>query len=323
MSDADKPLQTPGEILRQARESADISEREMADRLHWMPSHVGAIEENRFDELRGTAFVRGYLRTYGKMLGVSEQALLFAFDAMTLPEQASESDSTTASQETLWQRPGVGVALGIGAALLLASLFWLLQDDVDLPGATSARQTPPLQAEEEAVLPPPELPTHVSDAPALEPEPEPADVDTLEPTESQLPEQRLPERGLPEQGPELEPESEPEQKQEPEAMGLADEPSVDQPAAEIQPVPLTAVPIDAALLQFTFSGECWLEVRDADGAFYANLLQPGDVLGLNGQPPFNVLVGDAHQVLLKYRGEDFDIRTRPGRTVARFSVGDP
>jgi cytoskeleton protein RodZ len=307
MSDADKPLQTPGEILRQARESADISEREMADRLHWMPSHVGAIEENRFDELRGTAFVRGYLRTYGKMLGVSEQALLFAFDAMTLPEQVSESHSTAVSQESLWQRPGVGVALGIGAALLLASLFWLLQDDVDMPGATSARQTPPLQADETAVLSPPELPAQIPDAPA----PEPADADTVEPVASQLPEQ----------GPEL--ELEPEQEQEPEPIALVDEPSVDQPAAELQPAPLTAVPIDAALLQFTFSGECWLEVRDANGAFYANLLQAGDVLGLDGQPPFNVLVGDSHQVLLKYRGENFQIRTRPGRTVARFSVGDP
>ena len=93
-------------------------------------------------------------------------------------------------------------------------------------------------------------------------------------------------------------------------------------AAEPIATPLPAATITNPLLEFTFSGECWLEVRDANDASYTDLRQAGDVLGLDGQPPFNILLGDAHQVLLKYRGEDFQIRTRPGRTVARFSVGE-
>jgi cytoskeleton protein RodZ len=297
MSKADKPLQTPGEILRQAREAAHISAREMADRLHWMPSHIGAIEENRFDELRGVAFVRGYLRTYGKMLGVSEQSLLFAFDAMIMPEQTAESDSTAVSQETLWQRPGVGIAIGIAAAFLLVLLFWWSQDDASLPVVTAVQEAAAPQVDDAGVVTPTELPTQGTDAPAPE-------TDTLEPQEPQLPE-----RGLPEQ------ESEP--------IELAEEPGADQSAAQLTATPESAVSAADALLQFTFSGECWLEVRDAnDALIYANLRQAGDVLRLDGQPPFNVLVGDSHKVLLKYRREDFQIPTRPGRTVARFSVGE-
>lgn len=95
----------------------------MADRLNWMPSYIGAIEENRYEEMRGIAFVRGYLRTYGKMLGVPEQSLLFALDAMVLPEADSATDEPTDSADSLWKKPGVGIALGVGAALLLVLVF--------------------------------------------------------------------------------------------------------------------------------------------------------------------------------------------------------
>ncbi|MEP5766450.1 MAG: DUF4115 domain-containing protein, partial [Halieaceae bacterium] len=78
-----------------------------------------------------------------------------------------------------------------------------------------------------------------------------------------------------------------------------------------------------AALEFSFSGDCWLEVRDADGQLiYADLRAAGDVLQLDGKPPFQVLAGDAAAVEVLYQGEPFAVRTRPGRDTARFTVGD-
>ena len=77
----DAPLETPGERLRQAREQAGISPREMADRLNWLPAHVGIIENNEFDSLRGPAFVRGYLRAYARALGLDEDEMVALYDA--------------------------------------------------------------------------------------------------------------------------------------------------------------------------------------------------------------------------------------------------
>ncbi|MEP5763108.1 MAG: helix-turn-helix domain-containing protein, partial [Halieaceae bacterium] len=72
---------TPGHMLREAREQTGFSTREMADRLKWMPVNVTAIEENRFDSLRGPAFVRGYLRAYAKAVNLDEELVLAAYDA--------------------------------------------------------------------------------------------------------------------------------------------------------------------------------------------------------------------------------------------------
>ncbi len=76
-------------------------------------------------------------------------------------------------------------------------------------------------------------------------------------------------------------------------------------------------------LQFSFSGDCWLEVRDGEGQLiYADLRRAGDTLGLDGMPPFEILAGDAAAVSLRYRGEPVAMRTRPGRDTARLTVGE-
>ncbi len=77
-----------------------------------------------------------------------------------------------------------------------------------------------------------------------------------------------------------------------------------------------------AQLHFRFSGDCWVEVRNAaDELIYADLRREGDVLNLSGLAPFNVLLGDARVVELAYLGEAVGIKRRPGRLTARFSVG--
>ena len=89
------------------------------------------------------------------------------------------------------------------------------------------------------------------------------------------------------------------------------------------PVPSSPVSCTDALLQFRFSGDCWLEVRDGtDTLIYADLHRSGDELDLDGQPPFVILVGDSRYVQLHYDGQEFEIQSRPGRVVARFSVGE-
>ena len=94
-------------------------------------------------------------------------------------------------------------------------------------------------------------------------------------------------------------------------------------AAQVE-VATETVAFEDAVLQFTFSGDCWVEVLDGNNTLiYNNLRLGGDKLGVNGLPPFNILLGDAANVQLIYRGEDFAIPRRPGRNTARFNVGTP
>jgi cytoskeleton protein RodZ len=323
MSETEQPIQTPGEILRSARAAAGISAREMADRLNWMPSYIGAIEENRFEELRGTAFVRGYLRTYGKMLGVSEQSLLSAFDAMILPPESATANVPARPEHSVWRQPGVGIGLGISGALLVVLAFWWRQDAgqnpaVEQPQAAAVRELPPkLSPRPEQDAPPVETPqvdSPETDSSAVAVE----EIIAIELTEgdSSTAEFKTEAAGTPA------PEQESEQvvEQLPESTPA----TMEQPAAVVETLPPDATAFADAVLQFTFTGECWLEVLDGNNKLiYYNLRRAGDQLGVSGLPPFNIKVGNAANVKLVYRGEDFAITTRPGRTVARFDVGEP
>jgi cytoskeleton protein RodZ len=65
-----------GAILKKARESQGLSVHETADALHLRPSIVVAMENNRFDELPGTTFLKGYVKSYARLLMLSETEIL-------------------------------------------------------------------------------------------------------------------------------------------------------------------------------------------------------------------------------------------------------
>jgi cytoskeleton protein RodZ len=97
-------------------------------------------------------------------------------------------------------------------------------------------------------------------------------------------------------------------------------------AGAAQPIlarPGEARPGDARL-EFSFTEDCWLEVRDGDNQLiYADLHGEGEVLVVEGKPPFQVLAGNAAALTLSYQGEPYPVQTRPGRDTARFTVGEP
>ncbi|MEE4660688.1 MAG: DUF4115 domain-containing protein, partial [Halieaceae bacterium] len=107
----------------------------------------------------------------------------------------------------------------------------------------------------------------------------------------------------------------------------ADEPvSAAVPALEEESgaeLPAPPAEVDEGVLQFSFSGECWLEVKDGSGELiYSDLKVAGDTLSLSGEPPFQIVAGNAAAVTLRYLGEPVAVTSPPGRNLARFAVGE-
>jgi cytoskeleton protein RodZ len=62
------------------------------------------------------------------------------------------------------------------------------------------------------------------------------------------------------------------------------------------------------VLFFEFSGNCWLEVEDAEGvAIYKDLNRNGDALRITGAAPFSILLGKAPAARLQFNGNTVDI----------------
>lgn len=75
--------ENPGEILRQARESRDWSQAEVARKLNLTVSSLNNLEAGAFDKLPGHTFARGYIRAYAKLLDMDQATLVQAFDQCT------------------------------------------------------------------------------------------------------------------------------------------------------------------------------------------------------------------------------------------------
>jgi len=296
---------TPGEMLRTAREALGISSREMADRLNWIPTHLIAVEENRCEVLRGKAFTRGYLCAYAKQVDIPETAVLTAFEAIQEDELPVAKDSLELTSESLLKKPEVSIALGLACAALLITGLWWWQSGA-APEKPAARVTNVMEDSGREVEP--EQPA-VGDEPgdellvaaaeqfaatgaALEASAlNEADAEVLESEVTEA------ETATPALGQSLASPGE----------------QTDSGFAEVA---------GDAMLQFRFSGDCWVEVHDGnDERIYKDMRRDADSLNLDGLPPFNILLGDSTVVELRYRGEPVVITPRRGRVLARFTVG--
>jgi cytoskeleton protein RodZ len=68
-----------GARLRSARKARALSLEEVGQLLHLEESMLRAIEEDRFEALGAPVFVRGYLKAYAGLLGLSGQSVLDAY----------------------------------------------------------------------------------------------------------------------------------------------------------------------------------------------------------------------------------------------------
>lgn len=111
-------------------------------------------------------------------------------------------------------------------------------------------------------------------------------------------------------------------------------PSVATPAPVAAPeaAPATAEPVETAVaaapdpvarsvLHFEFGDDAWVEIKDGSGrTVHRQLNRAGSSADVSGQPPFNLVVGNAAQVRLSYNGRAIDLKPFIDVTVARFTL---
>lgn len=74
-----------GQMLRDARESKGMSVEDVADQLHVRPATIKLIELDDYDlEGSDAAFIRGYIRSYARLVELSEDDAGDLFDELGL-----------------------------------------------------------------------------------------------------------------------------------------------------------------------------------------------------------------------------------------------
>src|SRR5687768_9177008 len=85
---ATRPERGVGQLLRAARLEQGISIQDVARQLRFSARQVTALEEDKYDQLAGGTFLRGFVRNYAKLLQLDEAPLLRVLEQSVPPPVA-------------------------------------------------------------------------------------------------------------------------------------------------------------------------------------------------------------------------------------------
>lgn len=298
-SDADAAAPVSyGARLAMQRQSAGLGVTDVAAQLRLHPNQVRAIEQEDLARLPAPAYVRGFVRSYARMLKIDPSPLLSDLNAKLEPARESVVDggatdysaAHAASRERKLPQWMFGAALLI--LIALGVVGWLANQPQQQP-------LPPT---------PVALPAAPAAAPAMAPTEPAAQIITSEATAS-------PGTASPAAASEA----------------TASEAAVSTAAADHVPAPTdTAEPTVASsviasgaapTLVLRFNGASWAEVTDRGGKILLSQSNSeGAEHALDGELPLTVVIGDANFASVEVRGFAFNLRPFTRNNVARFTI---
>jgi cytoskeleton protein RodZ len=295
-------MQGPGQILRQARERANLSTQDIADKMKLKKALIEDIEQDNFDINISLTFVRGYLKLYAKYVHVEEAVILNAFEKLSTQKKEPiklQSFSRRVANQANDDKLMLVTYLILAAIIALVVIWWFQQSSTEPSASTTSnypetviddvinQEASPL---EETLTSDSEflLSSQTNESDYLD---EPVVIEELI-----IDNQPVSSEGI---------------------SGTADLvvlSGVDIVSTETE----TTAPVE---LIFEFSGDCWMNLTDATGEDIAyGVKVKGRVMPVTGIPPFVVTLGAPEVVKILYAGERIDMSFLPFGRIAKFDL---
>jgi cytoskeleton protein RodZ len=289
----------PGRHLREARESRKLTQGQVAAQLRLQTRIIEALENDDYTTLPGSTFVQGYLRSYSRLLGLSENnivalAQLSSVAEPSLVSSISEGGSEVSSRDLPFRMVSFLILL-----VAVIGLGWWLSQREPMSASVSPQMEQTEGGEQGLSLPEEATPQQdvlvagegdvAGDTP-VEAAPAAAQVDSVEEVQ-------------------------------PEAPVVTAPPVASRAKVTVVPPVLTAE-MPQSLLELEYQADSWSEISDAAGRKLAYGLVPaGKRLELRGEAPFKVFLGYASGVTVYYNGDLFDHTSFQSGDMARFRLG--
>lgn len=285
------PAMSLGKMLREARELAGLSVADVAHQIKFAPRQIEALEADNFQNLPEMTFVRGFVRSYAKILNQDAQPLLAALpqaDATPMPliPVSVEVPFPVASSPQQQNLVLLGAALLL-AVLVVAFAVWHYTTPISQPEVAQIETPVPLPSAMQIIPASPVLETDVI-TPAPAAHPALAEAQSLVTQSSVLavkPSPSKPRDALP------------------VASGKPE--VLTQPT---KPAASSGTSPQVATLRLAFDEESWVEIKDKDDKTLSSQVNlRGSELRLDGRAPFSLVIGHAASVRLYHRGKQVDL----------------
>lgn len=324
--EAGAPRTGPGHLLQQARLDLRLAPEDVAQILHLSTKQIIALENDDYKSLSGPTYVRGYLRSYAQLLGLSPEKVVEAYNSLTIaPKPITLPQSAPPPQITSSDRIVKAATLGVAAILLALVYLWWQSGDESLDQVALAPEAAETLAEHGLG---PNVADDTGTSPAVAPAGLPGNGTDVEsappagpaaaPTRSVTAPAPLPNGQLAVSG-----------------MTLNAAPAETPKLASADPAPAErvttrtrrAVDIPAgvprARMVLHAIQESWADIRDArDNRLLYENVPAGRRISIEGVAPFSVFVGNADGVRVEFNGQDYDVSRHKRGQVARFTLGE-
>ncbi|HEY5993227.1 MAG TPA: RodZ domain-containing protein [Gallionellaceae bacterium] len=304
-----------GAILREARERMGMSVEEVAIRLKFAPRQIVALEEDNYAQLPQMAFVRGFVRSYARLVLIDETPLLEALPGAPARETAPAAhvredvlpgDIGARNQNLIWLAAALVVAVVIGI------LAWKYDAGNAVPKPASGAK-PEVAAQSGANTPSatPQAGGEIATTPAsqgnavMQPAQGNTGIAAANPAAS------APVATKPAQHPATHPQ--------PHAAAASAVSAASSVAPNKASAPHKLGP--SQLVRLEFDEDSWVDVTDANGKVLISTLgKTGSSLKASGPTPLTVTIGHAQGVRVYYKDQLLDLGAQTGKEVARLKL---
>ena len=315
-----------GVRLRNAREQLGLSQQAVAERLCLKVSTVRDIEEDKAPADLASTFLRGYIRSYAKLVHIPENELLPMMEKQAPVRAAKVAPMQTFSlgkrrkKRDGWLMSFTWLVLFVVVGLTGA--WWWQNHKAQQEEITTMADQSSAELNQAGTDNAQSVPLN-TDGAATSSEPQTAAPDATATNAAQAPAATA--------------NTAAPQAQDQNAVVAPSQANVDTAAnapAAAQPADNTAASLptspagtatpaaDLNALVMNFSADCWLEVTDATGKkLFSGLQRKDGTLNLTGQAPYKLKIGAPAAVQIQYQGKPVDL-SRFIRTnqVARLTV---
>ena len=275
-----------GSCLREAREALGYNLGLVSTQTHLRMNTLASLEADRFEELPGPVYVRGYIRAYAKLVEIDPQPLIDRYNS-TLPVEPIAAPESSAKKHfiPINRSSSAMIWSSLAVAVVISGLFfswWSVRSQDTLPQAID-QIVAAYQASDEGVEQEERLAQN-SDA---------LNQSISKPVQGQV-------------------------------ENVEETPTVVDDGVEVAELSSPPVLSDDDQLTIKYEQASWTEIIDATQTILLHgLIKPGDVHKLNGEAPFKVFLGYAPGVVVEINGKSFDHSKYSRRNnTARFQVAD-
>jgi cytoskeleton protein RodZ len=319
----------PGDMLRQARTAKGWSITQVAAQMNLSSQVIELLEAGEYQKLPGHTFARGYVRSYGKLVGIDQADLVKVFDQFTGTDAKGSTVHTInrVEEPVRLSRNVLRIVSFILVVVIIGlGLFWwqersglgmgsngLSLEHVEVESADGTTEIHTLDEPEDQAL---------ADAKKAE---EPA-ADTQTNNSSSPPvSNTVVQTPTPIPGAPTPATPTPVASAEPVAAGSSATATIASLAPTTPPSGELVATSAESGLSVQLVADCWMQITDATGkVIYSGLKKKGDTLQLASvKAPVEFRLGYARGAQITYNGQLVDVKPYIRGETARFKVGQP